>query len=145
MKIGMLARAAGVKIDTVRYYERKGLLEPEGRTGAGYREFSSESVRRLKFIRKAQGLGFSLSEIAQLLVFGSSPESTAGDILEITERKIAEQQKAIDDLVELRETLVQLARECTGEGPVEGCPILNHFYDEEDQVFPLRKTAGTSR
>ncbi|WP_133176245.1 heavy metal-responsive transcriptional regulator [Pelagivirga sediminicola] len=141
-KIGALAKATGVKIDTLRYYERIGLLSPEGRTEAGYREYAHDAIQRLRFIRKAQGLGFSLSEIGKLLVFGSSPESTAGDILEITEQKIAEQQAKIEDLTQLRASLVQLALDCTGEGPVEECPILNHFYDEGDAVLPSAKSTG---
>ncbi|PVA08955.1 hypothetical protein DC366_16185 [Pelagivirga sediminicola] len=97
---------------------------------------------RLRFIRKAPRLGFSLEEIGELLVFGSSPESTAGDILEIAERKIAEQQAKIEDLAQLRASLVHLALDCTGEGPVAACPIPNHFYDEGDAVLPSAKNAG---
>lgn len=143
LKIGALAKATGVTIDTVRYYERIGLLSPESRTDAGYREYAPETVKRLRFVRKAQRLGFSLEEIAELLVFGSSPESTAGDILQITEQKIAEQKTEIDELTQLRDSLVHLALDCTGEGPVQECPILNHFYDESDAVLPSAKTAGT--
>ena len=143
LKIGALARSTGVKIDTVRYYERIGLLSPDSRTDAGYREYAPDAIGRLRFIRKAQRLGFSLEEISELLVFGFSPESTAGDILEITEQKIAEQQAKIEDLAQLRASLMQLALDCTGEGPVAECPILNHFYDEGDAVLPSAKTAGT--
>ena len=143
LKIGALAKATGVKIDTVRYYERIGLLSPEGRTEVGYREYAPDAIQRLRFIRKAQRLGFSLEEIGELLVFGSSPESTAGDILKVTEQKIAEQQAKIEDLAQLHASLVQLALDCTGEGPVEECPILNHFYDDSDAVLPSAKNAGT--
>ncbi len=142
MKIGALAKATGVKIDTVRYYERIGLLFPEGRTDVGYREYAPDAIQRLRFIRKAQRLGFSLEEIGELLVFGSSPEATAGDILEITEQKIAEQQAKIEDLARLRASLVQLALDCTGKGPVAACPILNHFYDGSDAVLPSAKSVG---
>ena len=118
-------------------------MSPESRTDADYREYAPDAIGRLRFIRKAQRLGFSLEEISELRVFGSSPESTAGDILEITEQKIAEQQTKIEDPAQLRASLMQLALDCTGEGPVAECPILNHFYDEGEAVLPSAKTART--
>ena len=81
LTIGKLARASHVKIDTIRYYERQGLVSPEARTEAGYRLYNLESLRRVKFIRKAQGLGFSLTEIAQLLHFGVEQDATKADVL----------------------------------------------------------------
>ncbi|WMS44404.1 heavy metal-responsive transcriptional regulator [Acuticoccus sp. MNP-M23] len=131
LTIGQLAKDTGVTVDTIRFYERKGLLLPDDRTVANYRTYSAESLRRLKFIRKAQALGFTLEEVAELLTFGSSPESTAGDVLHATERKIEEQRKKIEQLSRLRDVLIELAAECDGEGPTEECPIINYFFDED--------------
>lgn len=89
MIVGQLATTASVNIDTVRFYERKGLLTPDDRTAAGYRFYSNEAERRLRFIRRAKRLGFTLGEIAESLAFGTSPESTAGDVRAATEAKIA--------------------------------------------------------
>lgn len=129
--IGQLAEATEVTVDTIRFYERKGLLLPDDRTPANYRTYSKESLRRLRFMRKAQALGFTLEEIAELLTFGSSTESTAGDVLSVTERKINEHRKRIDDFTRLRDALVVLAAECSGEGSTDNCPILNYFYDDQ--------------
>lgn len=130
--IGKLARAGQVKIDTIRYYEQQGLLEPEGRTPSGYRVYGPETVRRLKFIKKAQHLGFTLSEIAKLLGFGTSLEASAGDVLAVTEEKIAEQKAKIDELKNLRRILHHLAEICPGEGPVSACPILDYLCPHDD-------------
>lgn len=129
LTIGQLAASAEVRIDTVRHYERTGLLKPAHRNGAGYRIYGKDAVRRLRFIRKAQRLGFTLAEIGRLLYFGSSPESTAGDIYDLAQRKIDEQQARIAELTELCEVLDRLAEECGGEGSTEECPILNYLSD----------------
>ena len=131
MTIGQLANSVGVNIDTVRFYERKGLLMPDDRTAAGYRVYSRDAERRLHFIRKAKRLGFTLDEIAELLAFGTSPESTASDVKAATEAKIEEHRTRIAELTRLREVLTRLAEDCVGEGPTETCPILNHFYGDE--------------
>jgi len=136
LTIGQLARETGVTMDTIRFYERKALLLAADRTVANYRTYSNESLRRLKFIRKAQALGFTLEEISELLAFGSSPESTAGDVFVATERKINEQRNKIEQLSRLREVLIELAAECDGKGPTEECPILNYVFDEDGNRLP---------
>ncbi len=129
--IGKLAAAGKVKIDTIRYYERQGLIAPEGRTEAGYRIFGTEAVRRVKFIRKAQRVGFTLAEISRLLEFGTSQEATAGDVLAITQKKIDRHQSKINELEELKSILGELAVLCPGEGPTSECPILDYLYPEQ--------------
>ncbi|MEQ9110347.1 MAG: heavy metal-responsive transcriptional regulator [Rhodospirillaceae bacterium] len=133
MTIGMLANAAGVKIDTIRYYERQGLVEPESRTDAGYRQFGRDAVRRVMFIRTAQSVGFTLGEIARLLNFDGSCEATAADVLKATEAKIEAHTKKMQELRKLKKTLVHIAKLCPGdETPASECPILDFFYPKDN-------------
>ena len=140
LTIGKLARASDVKFDTIRYYERQGLVTPEARTEAGYRQYGLESLRRVKFIRKAQGLGFSLTEIAQLLHFGGSRDATKADVLGLTAQKIAEHKEKILELEALQHTLAQIAALCEGDdSPAHDCPILACLYpDEADLTTAMR-------
>lgn len=132
LTIGKVAEACDVKIDTLRYYERVGLIEPERRTSSGYRLYHPESIRRVKFIKKTQALGFSLDEIRTLLALRGSDTATAGDVLLATENKIVEFKQKIGELETIRKALEDLASQCPGTGPVNDCPILDHLY-------PLKK------
>lgn len=125
--IGAFAKAAGVRTDTIRYYERDGLLPPPARTAAGYRLYDDSDLERVRFIRKAQGLGFTLSEIAALLALRASDTARAADVLDITERKIAESIARITELSRISAALKQLAEQCPVEAPVTDCPILAHL------------------
>ena len=125
--IGGFAKAAGVRTDTIRYYERNGLLPPPARTAAGYRLYDDSDLERVRFIRKAQGLGFTLSEIAALLALRASDTARAADVLDITERKIAESLARISELSRISAALKQLAERCPVEAPVTDCPILAHL------------------
>jgi DNA-binding transcriptional MerR regulator len=132
LTIGKLATATQVGIDTLRYYEGRKLLTPAARSPSGYRLYSQDAVARVRFIKKAQGLGFSLRDIAALLRFGSSQMATAGDVLAMTRKKIEQHKKKIAELVQLNDVLEQLAHDCPGEGATaEACPILDHFKVEE--------------
>ncbi len=133
LTIGKVAEACDVKIDTLRYYERVRLVEPERRTSSGYRVYHPESIRRVKFIKKAQGLGFSLDEIRSLLELRASDTSTASDILHATENKIVESKQKIEELETIRKVLENLAAQCPGDAPVGECPILDHLYPPEDK------------
>ncbi len=121
--IGKLAKASGISVDSLRYYERLELLNPQSRSRAGYRMYSESDVQRIRFIKRCQGLGFSLMEIKRLLEFGTSEDATAADVLELTESKIAEQKEKISALRRIRRALTKVAQHCPGEGPVEQCPI----------------------
>jgi Cu(I)-responsive transcriptional regulator len=127
--IGALAKRGGVGIDTVRYYERSGLLSPKTRLASGYRRYSPAEVARLRFIRRAQALGFTLNEIRDLLAL-----STRRDVARV---KRAAQQKVIDveqriaSLERMRQGLVSLIEACPGHGRTEDCPILNALGGEE--------------
>ncbi len=125
--IGAFAKAVGVRTDTIRYYERDGLLPPPARTAAGYRLYDDSDLERVRFIRKAQGLGFTLSEIAALLALRASDTARAADVLDVTERKIAESIARISELSRISAALKQLAELCPVEAPVTDCPILAHL------------------
>ncbi len=131
LTIGKIADACDVKIDTLRYYERGGLVEPERRTSSGYRVYHPETIRRVKFIKKAQGLGFSLDEIRDLLDLHISDNATAADVLQATEGKIVEFKHKIQELEGIRAVLEDLAAQCPGTGPLSDCPILDHLYPKE--------------
>jgi MerR family copper efflux transcriptional regulator len=100
MTVGTLARQAGVKIDTIRYYERHGLLPKASRTNSGYRVFTHVSVDRLKFIKEAQALGFTLNEVKQLLALRISPGMTCNDVRERAEAKLADIQYKVEVVTE---------------------------------------------
>lgn len=124
LTIGKVARGAGLAIDTVRYYEREGLLNKPARTAAGYRHYSSDAVARLRFIRQAKDLGFTLSEIKELLALRVAPGKSCADVRAHAEAKIADVDRRIASLKRVRGALMKLASACTGKGPISQCPIL---------------------
>lgn len=123
-KIGDLAAAAGVGRDTIRYYERMGLLREPERTAAGYRLYNETDLERVNFIRSAQELGFTLDQSRQLLDLRGSDTATAQAVLDITHAKIADAEARLKRLSDIRDMLRMLADECPGEVPVSDCPIL---------------------
>lgn len=133
MTIGKVARNAGLAIDTVRYYEREGLLEKPARTASGYRHYSSDAVARLRFIRQAKELGFSLNEIKELLSLRVTPGKSCADVRAHAEHKIADVDRRIACLKRVRGALVKLASACSGKGPVSQCPILEALEHKELQ------------
>src|SRR6267143_965389 len=130
LTIGHLAREAGVNLETVRYYERQGLLAKPPRSASGYRLFPSDAARRLRFIRRAQELGFSLKEIRELLSLRVSRRTTSADIRTRTEAKIVDIEAKIKSLESMKKTLRKLARVCDGCSPVAECPILESLDKE---------------
>lgn len=121
---GKLADQGGVNLETVRYYERRGLLPKPPRTPTGYRTFDAEAVRRLRFIKQAQALGFSLKEIKELLVLRVDPRTSCGDVRRRAETKIADIDEKLHALRAMKRALVRLTAACVGRGPVSACPIL---------------------
>ncbi len=123
LTIGRLAEQADVGIDTVRFYERRGLLPEPARTSAGYRLYQPDMITRLRFIRRAKALGFSLDEIGTLLrlqdVSGSKSEAK-----KLTVDKLTEIEAKITDLSRMRNVLNKLVGECSGTGDISGCPII---------------------
>ena len=131
LTIGHLAKEAGVNLETVRYYERQGLMSKPPRSTSGYRLFPAEATRRIRFIRRAQELGFSLAEIRELLSLRVSRTTTSAEIKARAEAKIADINAKIRTLESMSKTLRRLTKVCSGCGPVSECPILESL-DKED-------------
>ena len=125
MRIGEFARRGGVNVETVRYYERRDLLrDPRGRT-PGYREYDDGMLERLWFIRRAQELGFTLAEIGELLALRVDESTSAGEVKQRAERKIAQIDDKVRDLQRIRRALQHLTGQCRGGGtPIGDCPLL---------------------
>lgn len=121
---GAVAKRAGVNAQTVRYYERRGLLPPPPRSLSNYRLYPGEAVERVRFVKRAQGLGFTLEEIRGLLSLRASPRGRCADVLHRASGKIQEIDRKVRDLLAMKKALRRLVRECTGKGPVTECPIL---------------------
>jgi Hg(II)-responsive transcriptional regulator len=124
LSIGMLAKKAEVNIQTVRYYERRGLLPDPSRLESGYRQYSKSDLARLRFIRHAKGLGFSLKEIMELLSLRVDSNTTCVDVKEWAETKLADVKDKILALQRIKEALAHLLGLCRGRGPTSECPIL---------------------
>lgn len=122
--IGKAALLAEVGIETIRFYEREGLIGPAARRESGYREYSMEAVRRIQFIKKAKKLGFSLKEIKELLSLKIDPNTTCQEIKGRAEAKIADIEEKLRTLEKMKRALVGLTIACSGRGPVSECPIL---------------------
>jgi MerR family mercuric resistance operon transcriptional regulator len=125
LTIGRVARDAGLAIDTVRYYEREGLLERPARTSSGYRQYPADAVARLRFIRQAKELGFTLSEIRELLALKVAPGKSCADVRARAEAKIADIEQRVAQLTRMKRALARLAAACSGRGPTSECPILD--------------------
>lgn len=122
--IGELAEAGGVHVETVRYYERRGLLS-RPRRAAGWRRYDEQALRTLRFVKRAQELGFSLDEIRGLLALRSSASiRTCDRVRAQAVEKLAEVEAKIRDLAGIRAVLEELTRACPSDGPAEHCPIL---------------------
>jgi len=133
LTIGQLAQQAQVNVETVRYYERRGLLPAPPRRESGYRQYSPQDVAYLQFIRRAKTLGFSLTEIADLLALRVDPETTCGDVRAQAERKLADVEAKIRTLERIKGALMQLIAACSGQGPMSACPILEALDTQEPQ------------
>jgi MerR family mercuric resistance operon transcriptional regulator len=132
LTIGRLARAVGVNLETVRYYERRGLLPKPPRSGSGYPLFPAEAKRRLRFIRRAQELGFSLGEFRELLSLRVAPTAKSADVRRRAQAKITDVEATIRSLQSMKKALRELTQTCSGCGPVRDCPILESL-DAEDK------------
>ena len=122
--IGAVARQAGVGIDTIRYYEREGLLPTPQRRASGYRDYSRDSVARLRFIRRAKELGFTLADIRELLALSTERERGVGSVKQRAATRLAEVEQRIRELQRMKRGLRQLIDACPGHGALEHCPIL---------------------
>jgi len=125
LTIGQVAKSAGVGTETVRFYERQGLLAEPGRRSSGYRVYDESAVARLQFIRRAKDLGFTLSEIKSLLELRRDPGATAADVRQRARRELGEVEEHIRSLEQIRAALLKLVSQCHGRGPLSKCPIVD--------------------
>ena len=124
LTIGRLAQRAGVGVETIRFYEREGLLAPAQRRASGYRQYSDESVAVLRFIRRAKELGFTLKEIKSLLALRLDQTATRPQVRRAAAAKLADIESRIADLQRMHAALARLIDQCHGTGALHGCPIL---------------------
>jgi MerR family copper efflux transcriptional regulator len=122
MTIGRLAKQAGVNIDTIRYYERNGLIPEPMRRLSGYREYDSTDTARLRFILRAKDLGFTLAEIGELLSL--SADRDVKGVKRRAEGRLAQVERKIKELQRVRRGLKTLIEACPGHGDLERCPII---------------------
>lgn len=137
LSIGQVARRVGVGVETVRFYEREGLLEEPPRRASGYRQYDEQVVKRLHFIKRAQKLGFSLKEITELLLLRVDGQHSCEEVKQATSAKITEVEQKLIELQRMRQALLQVAALCTGQGPASACPMLDALDQQEilDQVM----------
>jgi len=123
LTIGALARRGGVNVETVRYYQRRGLLAVPARPLGGIRRYSSESVQRLRFIRRAQQLGFTLREVAELLTIAG--DTSCSSKCEVGASRLADIERRIADLIGVHRALARLVERCqSGERDESPCPVI---------------------
>ena len=127
LTIGQLAKKANVNLETIRYYERRGLIPEPPRSVSGYRQYSADDLQRTRFIKRAQALGFSLKEIAELLTLRVEPGTTCGEVKARVQAKIKDVEKRIADLEHMQAALLRLSKRCMGRGPASKCPILEEL------------------
>lgn len=128
--IGKVASGAGVNVQTVRYYERRGLLPKAPRTASGYRTYDTEAVARLRFIKRAQDLGFSLEEITELLELRVEHGAACTAVEAKAKDKIAMVERKIDELQRMKSVLTELSRACEQRELTGDCPILEALSED---------------
>jgi MerR family copper efflux transcriptional regulator len=120
-----------VNVETRRRYERKGLLPEPPRRASGYWEYPADGVARIRFIKRAQDLGFTLGEIRKLLALRVRRGTTAADVRERAQRKLADVRRKMAELAAIERVLIKLTASCEGRGPTGDCPILHHLEGDE--------------
>ena len=138
--IGQLAKSGGVHVQTIRYYEKRDLLSPSGRRASGYRVYDKEALKRLRFIKNAQALGFTLREIAELLNLRVSSRAQCGDVQRKAQAKLAGVEAKVRDLRALARALRSLIGVCDAGQPTNRCPILQTLEKERRSHDDNRKT-----
>ena len=133
LTIGQLAKRAGVNLETIRYYERRSLLPQPSRRASGYRQYPPDTVARIRFIKRAQELGFSLNEIAELLFLRVDVQTACHDVQRLAETKVTEIEQKLVMLQRMRQVLNELLHHCQMQQPTGECPILAAL-DSEDNL-----------
>jgi MerR family mercuric resistance operon transcriptional regulator len=133
MTIGRIAKLAQVGVETIRFYEREGLLKEPPRRVSGYRQYPADTVDRVRFIRRAKYLGFTLKEIKELLSLRVAPRTRCAHVRERAEAKVRDIDEKLRTLEAMRDALTKLISECSGDGPVTACPILEALEDQNER------------
>ena len=129
MRIGEAAKRSGMAAKTIRFYEEAGLIAPAPRTDSGYREFSADDVRRLRFIHRARDLGFSVYEVGRLLSLWSDRERASADVKRLALEHVERIETKMTELNSMRDAILHLAERCHGDDRPE-CPILDGLAGE---------------
>jgi MerR family mercuric resistance operon transcriptional regulator len=135
MTIGKVAKTVGVGVETIRFYERKGLIPEPRRGSSGYREYTEDAISRVGFIRRAKELGFTLREINDLLSLRVDPKTTCRDVKRRAEAKIHDIEDKIETLGRMKEALRRLATNCRDRRPAGDCPILEALGDRSSWMI----------
>lgn len=144
MKIGQLADEVGVNLQTIRYYEREKLLPEPARLPSGYRVYPADSARRVRFIKRAQELGFSLDEIRELLSLRVDAKRDRSAVRAIAKAKVAQIDAKIETLTAIRKGLLTITDHCSGHGPAKDCPILLSI-DSDEELLARSKAKSYDR
>ena len=131
LTIGTVARRVGVAIDTIRYYEREGLLPEPARRASGYRSYGQGAITQLRFIRRAKELGFTLQEIRELLALSADRQRGVKAVKARAQKRLAALDERIAELERVRDGLAELVASCPGHGKPEQCPILRALSGDE--------------
>ena len=134
MRIGELSTAAGVDVDTIRYYEKIGLMPAPERGANGYRAYSSRQLAQLTFIRHCRALDIGLADIRRLLAFSSHPEDNCGDINHLIDDQLERVRSRLESLHALERQLQELRSCCSGNQPTHGCGILAELKTRPDEA-----------
>lgn len=131
LTIGVVARRAGVGVDTIRYYEREGLLPEPLRRASGYRSYGEDAIAQLHFIRRAKALGFTLAEVRELLALSADRQRGVKAVKRRAQQRLAALDQRLAEMQRVRDGLAQLIDSCPGHGVPEQCPILRALNTEE--------------
>ncbi len=131
LSIGQVAKAVGISVETVRFYEKQGLLLAPMRSESGYRQYKPDTLKQLRFIQRAKKVGFTLNEIKELLSLRKIPNSNCTNLKQRALKKIGEIDAKLNDLNRIRDSLSQLSRRCNSEENIVDCPILEYLDDDK--------------
>jgi len=136
MRIGELSKNTGFQVETLRYYEKQGLLTPVSRTKSGYREYDDDSLKQLRFIKQAKSVGFSLNEICELLTLRvERDQHSCGEVKAIAEQKLEKINNKINELMRMKNALHKITDACCGgHEPAVNCTILNALDSNKDFI-----------
>lgn len=144
MTIGALSQAVGTERQTIRYYEKMGLLQAPPRTDSGYRIYDNDAVVRLRFVKRAKGIGFTLAEIKTLLALSDGTLCHCSEVQDFVQTKRLKVEEQITHLISIKQTLDKLDRQCQISDTFDPCPLLEILMDE-DQVTPHQEPGNDSR